>query len=72
MTDRFTTAISTEEAAAELKTLYLSQLPESTEELSLLPHLTTLILSEAAAQGAPEQPELYDGYTLIVTGGDGR
>ena len=62
----------TEEAVAELKTLYLSQLPESTEELSLLPRLTTLILSEAAAQGAPEQPELYDGYTLIVTGGDGR
>ena len=42
------------------------------EELSLLPHLTTLILSEAAAQGAPEQPELYDGYTLIVRGGDGQ
>lgn len=62
----------TEEAVAELKTLYLSQLPESLDELALLPRLTTLILSEAAAQGAPEQPELYDGYTLIVRGGDGR
>ena len=40
--------------------------------LALLPHLATLILSEAAAQGAPEQPELYDGYTLIVRGGDGQ
>ena len=62
----------TEEAVAKLETLYLSQLPESLDELALLPRLTTLILSEAAAQGAPEQPELYDGYTLIVTGGDGR
>ena len=47
----------TEEAVAELESLYLSQLPESTEELSLLPHLTTLILSEAAAQGALAQIE---------------
>ena len=62
----------TEEAVAELETLYLSQLPENGEELARLPRLTTLILSEAAAQGAPEQPELYDGYTLIVRGGDGQ
>ena len=62
----------TEEAVAELESLYLSQLPEYPEELALLPHLATLILSEAAAQGAPEQPELYNGYTLIVRGGDGQ
>ena len=60
----------TEEAVAELESLYLSQLPENPKELALLPRLTTLILSEAAAQGAPEQPELYDSYTLIVAGGD--
>ena len=56
----------------QLESLYLSQLPESGEELALLPRLATLILSEAAAQGAPEQPELYDGYTLIVRGGEGK
>ncbi len=62
----------TEEAAAALETLYLSRLPEDVSELSLLPRLTTLRLSQEAAQAAPEQPALYDSYRLIVTGGDGK
>ena len=62
----------TEEAAAALDTLYLSQMPEDVSELSLLPRLATLRLSQEAAQAAPEHPALYDSYTLIVTGGDGQ
>ena len=60
----------TEEAVRGLKTLSLSRLPDGLEDLSLLPDLSTLILSEAAAQGAPQLPELYDRYTLIVAGGE--
>ena len=60
----------TEEAVRGLKTLSLSRLPDGLEDLSLLPDLSTLILSEAAAQEAPQLPELYDKYTLIVAGGE--
>ena len=60
----------TEEAVRGLKTLSLSRLPDGLEDLVLLPDLSTLILSEAAAQGAPQLPELYDKYTLIVAGGE--
>ena len=60
----------TEAAAAGIETLALSRLPESAEDLALLPNLTTLILSEEAAKAAPDIPELYETYTLIVTGGD--
>ena len=60
----------TEEALTQVETLYLARLPETAEELSVLPDLTALILSQEAAKGAPELPELYERYTLIVTGGD--
>ena len=60
----------TEEALLEIRVLSLAQLPENEEELALLPSLTALILSQEAAQAAPEHPSLYDSYTLIVAGGD--
>ena len=60
----------TEEALAQIETLQLSQLPQSAEDLTVFPNLTTLILSEEAAQAAPELPALYEAYTLIVAGGD--
>ena len=60
----------TEDAVAGIESLSLSQLPENLADLSLLPNLTTLILSEEAAQAAPGMPELYETYTLIVAGGD--
>ncbi len=62
----------TETALAEVETLSLSRLPRNVDELSLFPNLTTLILSEGAAQAAPEQPALYERYTLIVTGGEAQ
>ncbi len=52
-----------------IETLRLDQLPESVEDLAVFPNLKTLILSQEAAQNAPQLPELYDSYTLIV-GGD--
>ncbi len=60
----------TEEALKTVETLSLSALPQSLEELSLFPNLTTLLLSQEAAKTVPQQPELYDQYTLIVAGGD--
>ena len=60
----------TEEALAGVETLSLSRLPESMEDLALLPNLSTLILSQEAAQQAPRLPELYEQYTLILAGGD--
>ena len=62
----------TEESLAEVETLRLSRLPENGEDLLLFPHLTTLILSQGAAQEAPQQPGLYDAYTLIVAGGEAQ
>ena len=62
----------TEESLSTIETLHLSQLPQDAEELALFPHLTTLVLSQEAAQAAPQQPELYERYTLIVAGGEGR
>ena len=62
----------TEEALAQIETLNLSQLPRSAEDLSVLPNLTTLILSEEAAQAAPGLPKLYEAYTLVVTGGESQ
>ena len=52
--------------------LALSRLPESLDDLDLLPNLSTLILTEEAAKTAPELPDLYDRYTLILTGGDAQ
>ena len=62
----------TEEAVAAIETLTLSRLPESLDDLDLLPNLSTLILTEEAAKTAPELPDLYDRYTLILTGGDAQ
>ncbi len=62
----------TEEALAEIESLTLSELPGSAEDLALFPNLTTLILSEEAAQGAPDLPELYERYTLVVAGGEAQ
>jgi len=59
-------------ALARIEALSLSQLPASTEDLSVFPNLTTLILSQEAAQAAPQQPELYERYTLILAGGEGQ
>ena len=53
-----------------IESLYLARLPEDLQSLSLLPNLTTLRLSSAAAQAAPEHSELYERYTLIVAGGE--
>ena len=60
----------TQEALARITVLPLSHLPESMEDLALLPNLSTLILSQEAAQGAPQQPGLYEKYTLILAGGE--
>ena len=62
----------TEEALAEIESLALPQLPGSAEDLAIFPNLTTLILSEEAAQGAPDLPELYERYTLVVAGGEAQ
>ena len=62
----------TEEAVAAIETLTLSRLPESLDDLDLLPNLSTLILTEEAAKTAPELPDLYERYTLILTGGDAQ
>ena len=62
----------TKEALSQVEVLYLSKLPETVEELSVLPRLATLILSQEAAKGAPELPELYERYTLTVAGGDAQ
>lgn len=62
----------TEEAVAGLAELSFARLPEDISELALLPDLSTLILSQEAAKAAPETPELYERYTLIVAGGDGQ
>lgn len=62
----------TEEALAKVETLYVSKLPETVEELSVLPKLSTLVLSQEAAQDAPELPALYESYTLTIAGGDGQ
>lgn len=58
-----------EENVATIETLRLSHLPEDLGDLAQLPRLTTLILSEEAAQAAPQTPALYERYTLIVAGG---
>ena len=60
----------TREALEGVETLTLTRLPESMEDLTLLPNLSTLILSQEAAQAAPQLPELYAKYTLILAGGD--
>ena len=60
----------TQEALARITVLPLSHLPESMVDLALLPNLSTLILSQEAAQGAPQQPGLYEKYTLILAGGE--
>lgn len=62
----------TEESLATVEKLYLDQLPENMDDLALLPHLSTLILSQEAAQAAPGQPDLYDSYALILAGGEGQ
>ena len=62
--------VITKEALAKVGTLSLDRLPKDTEELSVFPALTTLILSQEAAQAAPELPVLYDRYTLILAGGE--
>ncbi len=64
--------VITEESVASIETLTLVQLPKTVEELAVLPNLTTLLLTEDAAQAAPELPKLYEKYTLIVAGGDGQ
>ena len=56
--------------SCSIESLYLARLPEDLQSLSLLPNLTTLRLSSAAAQAAPEHSELYERYTLIVAGGE--
>ena len=61
----------TEAGLSAIESLYLAQLPEDLDDLALLPNLTTVRLSQAAAQAAPEHPELYERYTLIVAGGEG-
>ena len=62
--------VITKEALAKVETLSLARLPQDAEELSLFPALTTLILSQEAAQAAPKLPALYDRYTLILAGGE--
>ena len=62
----------TQKALAAVEELSLAQLPGNADDLAVFPNLTTLILTEAAAQAAPELPALYERYTLIVAGGEGR
>ena len=62
----------TEEALAEIQELRLDALPENEADLALFPNLATLILSEEAAKDAPQMPDLYESYTLIVTGGEAQ
>lgn len=62
----------TQKSVAGVTELRLSRLPENMSDLALLPDLTTLILTEEAAKGAPELPELYETYTLILAGGEAQ
>lgn len=62
----------TPEALEGIESLSLSRLPSHPEDLSIFPNLSTLILSQEAAKAAPELPDLYERYTLIVAGGEGQ
>lgn len=62
----------TPEALEGIESLSLSRLPSHPEDLSVFPNLSTLILSQEAAKAAPELPDLYERYTLIVAGGEGQ